>query len=156
MLCAEQQPTFPKLAPETTSPLVFSHSSASPSSRTGGTIADLPLLVLGASALLIVLTLWFATAPGGPTGHGAIEGLRLRDVHRHHERSPQAELHAAVCLGGAGQRLVRRGADGRGRGGRRPVQPGLAVRLAADVADGARDGGRAVGVRGAAGAARGM
>src|SRR5258708_15950972 len=78
MLCAEHQPTFPKLAPETTSPLAFSHSSAASSSRSGGTIADLALLVVGGSALLSVLILWFDNAQGGLTGNGVVKSIELR------------------------------------------------------------------------------
>jgi hypothetical protein len=58
--------------------LVFSDSSAPPSSRPGGPIADLALLLVGGSALLIALILWFDNAQGGLTGNGIVKSIELR------------------------------------------------------------------------------
>jgi hypothetical protein len=59
-------------------PLVFASTSDTPSARPGGTTADLALLVVGGSALLIALILWFDNAQGGLTGNGVFKSLELK------------------------------------------------------------------------------
>ena len=46
--------------------------------KPGGTPADLALLVIGSSALLIALILWFDNAQGGLTGNGVFKSLELK------------------------------------------------------------------------------
>ena len=58
-------------------PLVFAPAS-SRRSQGFGTIADLALLVLGGSALLIAIVLWFDNAQGGLTGNGVFKSLELK------------------------------------------------------------------------------
>ena len=58
--------------------MVFASSSARPSANSGGYFADLALLVLGGSALLIAIVLWFDNAQGGLTGNGVFKSLELR------------------------------------------------------------------------------
>ncbi len=58
-------------------PLVFSPAS-SRASRRLGTAVDLALLVLGGSALLIAIVLWFDNAQGGLTGNGVFKSLELK------------------------------------------------------------------------------
>ena len=58
-------------------PLVFSPTS-SRASRRLGTVFDLALLVLGGSALLIAIVLWFDNAQGGLTGNGVFKSLELK------------------------------------------------------------------------------
>jgi len=58
--------------------LVFASSSARPSADSGGYFADLTLLVLGGSALLIAIVLWFDNAQGGLTGNGVFKSLELK------------------------------------------------------------------------------
>jgi hypothetical protein len=58
--------------------LVFASTSSSPSARPGGTAADLALLTVGGSALLIALILWFDNAQGGLTGNGVFKSLELK------------------------------------------------------------------------------
>src|SRR5262245_29797694 len=58
-------------------PLVFSPAS-SRASRRLGTAFDLALLVLGGSALLIAIVLWFDNAQGGLTGNGVFKSLELK------------------------------------------------------------------------------
>jgi hypothetical protein len=57
--------------------LVF---ALNPSRRSGhpGTLSDLALLVIGGSALLIVIVLWFDNAQGGLTGNGVFKSLELK------------------------------------------------------------------------------
>ena len=59
-------------------PLVFASTSTAPSARPGGTAADLALIVVGGSALLIALILWFDNAQGGLTGNGVFKSLELK------------------------------------------------------------------------------
>ena len=78
-MCAEQQPIFSKLAPEKqTISLVFADSPASPSSGSGGYAADLALLLVGGSVLLIGIILWFDNAQGGLTGNGVFKAMELK------------------------------------------------------------------------------
>ncbi len=58
-------------------PLVFAASSPR-LSRSSGTAIDLALLVLGGSALLIAIVLWFDNAQGGLTGNGLFKSLELK------------------------------------------------------------------------------
>ena len=58
--------------------MVFASSSARPSANSGGYFADLTLLVLGGSALLIAIVLWFDNAQGGLTGNGVFKSLELK------------------------------------------------------------------------------
>jgi hypothetical protein len=58
-------------------PLVFAPAS-SRRSQGFGTIADLALIVLGGSALLIAIVLWFDNAQGGLTGNGLFKSLELK------------------------------------------------------------------------------
>src|SRR5260370_36347861 len=58
--------------------LVFAYSPARPSADSGGYFADLTLLVLGGSALLIAIVLWFDNAQGGLTGNGVFKSLELK------------------------------------------------------------------------------
>jgi hypothetical protein len=48
------------------------------SSPQGGHAADLALLAVGGSALLIALILWFDNAQGGLTGNGVFKSLELK------------------------------------------------------------------------------
>ena len=57
--------------------LVFA-TSPSRSSPQGGYTADLALLAIGGSALLIALILWFDNAQGGLTGNGVFKSLELK------------------------------------------------------------------------------
>jgi hypothetical protein len=59
-------------------PLVFASTSTARSARPGGTTADLALIVVGGSALLIALILWFDNAQGGLTGNGVFKSLELK------------------------------------------------------------------------------
>src|SRR5260370_25301218 len=58
--------------------LVFASDSARPSANSGGYFADLALLVIGGSALLIAIVLWVDNPQGGLTGHGAVKSLELQ------------------------------------------------------------------------------
>jgi hypothetical protein len=58
-------------------PLVFTPASSRRSHRLG-TIFDLALIVLGGSALLIAIVLWFDNAQGGLTGNGVFKSLELK------------------------------------------------------------------------------
>src|SRR5260370_13549742 len=58
--------------------LVFASDSARPSANSGGYFADLALLVIGGSALLIAIVLWFDNAQGGLTGNGVVKSLELK------------------------------------------------------------------------------
>ena len=58
--------------------MVFASSSARPSADSGSYFADLTLLVLGGSALLIAIVLWFDNAQGGLTGNGVFKSLELK------------------------------------------------------------------------------
>ena len=58
-------------------PLVFSPAS-SRASRRLGTVFDLTLIVLGGSALLVAIVLWFDNAQGGLTGNGVFKSLELK------------------------------------------------------------------------------
>jgi len=58
--------------------LVFASTPTTPSARPGGTAADLILLTVGGSALLIALILWFDNAQGGLTGNGVFKSLELK------------------------------------------------------------------------------
>ena len=58
--------------------LVFASSSPRPSASSGGYLADLALLVIGGSALLIAIVLWFDNAQGGLTGNGVFKSLELK------------------------------------------------------------------------------
>lgn len=55
----------------------FTITSTRSASR-GGYIADLALLAVGGSALLIALILWFDNAQGGLTGNGVFKSLELK------------------------------------------------------------------------------
>jgi len=46
--------------------------------KPGGTLADVALLVIGSSAVLIALILWFDNAQGGLTGNGVFKSLELK------------------------------------------------------------------------------
>src|SRR4051812_6458288 len=59
-------------------PLAFATNPSTTSRSTGGTIADLALLTVGGSALLIALILWFDNAQGGLTGNGVFKSLELK------------------------------------------------------------------------------
>jgi hypothetical protein len=58
--------------------LAFAPSISRSSSRSGGTLVDLVLLVVGGGALLIAIVLWFDNAQGGLTGNGVFKSLELR------------------------------------------------------------------------------
>src|SRR5260370_2565265 len=58
--------------------LVFASDSARPSATSGGYFIDLALLVIGGSALLIAIVLWFDNAQGGLTGNGVFKSLELK------------------------------------------------------------------------------
>ncbi len=58
--------------------LVFAPSIPRTSARSGGYPADLALLVIGGSALLIAIVLWFDNAQGGLTGNGVFKSLELK------------------------------------------------------------------------------
>jgi hypothetical protein len=57
--------------------VVFADNSTRSSPR-GGRAADLALLAVGGSALLIALILWFDNAQGGLTGNGVFKSLELK------------------------------------------------------------------------------
>ncbi|CAN5847510.1 hypothetical protein BH11PSE3_BH11PSE3_27600 [soil metagenome] len=57
---------------------VFASNPPLLSARPGGTLADLALLILGSSALLIAIVLWFDNAQGGLTGNGVFKSLELK------------------------------------------------------------------------------
>ena len=57
--------------------MVFALSPSRPSAHPG-TLADLSLLVIGGSALLIAIVLWFDNAQGGLTGNGVFKSLELK------------------------------------------------------------------------------
>jgi hypothetical protein len=60
--------------------LVFTHDTISfrPATRRGGYLADLALLLVGGSALLVTLIMWFDNAQGGLTGNGLFKSLELK------------------------------------------------------------------------------
>ncbi|WP_421997861.1 hypothetical protein [Reyranella sp.] len=58
--------------------LVLADSSPRQPPSPAATLADLALLVLGGSALLIGLIVWFDNAQGGLTGNGVFKSLELR------------------------------------------------------------------------------
>jgi len=58
--------------------LVFAPSSSRSSGNPGSYLADLALLAIGGSALLIALILWFDNAQGGLTGNGVFKSLELK------------------------------------------------------------------------------
>ena len=59
--------------------IVTTFAAPSPrASRTTATVADLALVVLGGSALLIAIVLWFDNAQGGLTGNGVFKSLELK------------------------------------------------------------------------------
>src|SRR6266851_6496216 len=58
--------------------LVFASDSARPSANSGGYFIDLALLVIGGSAFLIAIVLWFDNAQGGLTGNGVFKSLELK------------------------------------------------------------------------------
>ena len=57
--------------------VIFAGTSTRSSSK-GGHAADLALLAVGGSALLIALILWFDNAQGGLTGNGVFKSLELK------------------------------------------------------------------------------
>jgi hypothetical protein len=57
--------------------MVFA-TNPSPSSPQRGHVADLALLAIGSSALLIAIILWFDNAQGGLTGNGVFKSLELK------------------------------------------------------------------------------
>src|SRR5204862_2376607 len=57
--------------------LVFALNPSRPSTHPG-TLADLALLVIGGSTLLIAIVLWFDNAQGGLTGNGVFKSLELK------------------------------------------------------------------------------
>ena len=59
-------------------PLAFATAPSSTSRQTGGYAADLALLAIGGSALLIAIILWFDNAQGGLTGNGVFKSLELK------------------------------------------------------------------------------
>ena len=58
--------------------MVLATNSSSTSRQTGGYAADLALLAIGGSALLIAIILWFDNAQGGLTGNGVFKSLELK------------------------------------------------------------------------------
>ncbi|MDP1965196.1 MAG: hypothetical protein Q8K93_23680, partial [Reyranella sp.] len=58
--------------------MAFATTPSSKSSAQGGYAADLALLAVGGSALLIALILWFDNAQGGLTGNGVFKSLELK------------------------------------------------------------------------------
>jgi len=59
-------------------PLAFATGSSTTSRQTGGYAADLAVLAIGGSALLIAVILWFDNAQGGLTGNGVFKSLELK------------------------------------------------------------------------------
>jgi hypothetical protein len=58
--------------------LVFASRSSPSSSGPGGTLADIALIVIGGSAFLITVILWFDNAQAGLTGNGVFKSMELR------------------------------------------------------------------------------
>ena len=58
--------------------MAFAFSSSRPSASLRGPLIDLAVLVLGSSALLIAIILWFDNAQGGLTGNGVFKSLELK------------------------------------------------------------------------------
>src|SRR5260370_21235682 len=68
--------------------LVFASDSARPSANSGGYFADLALLVIGGSALLIAIVLWFDNAQGGLTRNGVFKSPELKPRVAHPSNAP--------------------------------------------------------------------
>jgi hypothetical protein len=58
--------------------LVFAAPSSHRDTASGGLFPDLAVLVIGGSALLIAVILWFDNAQGGLTGNGVFKSLELK------------------------------------------------------------------------------
>ncbi len=111
-------------------------------------------LCLGAVYLLVRAR--DGRSPRGAAGGAVPPRLELRDVPRHRQRGHPAQLHRAVRVDGAGRRMAGAADGAAGRRGIGAVLARLADGMAADVPHPARPAGRAVALRGAAGAAAGL